>query len=392
MYKTEDGAQNFKGKRASVPHRVIQIIGAGEYGGAEVYVRQMMIGARESGVATEALVFYDRVFAARLREDGFVVDVEPSLTRVFWRLRERIEAGERLIIHTHGVKASLLGRAVGERTGTPVVTTIHSDLVLDYQGGKGALFRALERMTRGMSARIVAVSEPLAEILRERGYDPARIRVIAPGVAVGALEKEADETTGQVESLRERLGIPKDAWVVVCVARLHAVKDHETLIRAVSGLAEVRGRSVALLLVGDGEERKRLEELSATHAPGRVYFAGAVEQVRPYLELADVFALASRMEGFGLAAAEAMAAGLPVIVSDVGGLCQVAPVSGVQGIRVAPGDVDGFFAALKSLLEDDALREHMAKEGQTYAMTELSTERMRAQLAQLYEEIARHEQ
>ena len=380
--------QNPKELRPHAPYRVIQIIGAGEYGGAEVYVRQMMIGMRESGIATEALVFYDSTFAEKLRGDGFAVTVEASFIRAFGLLRERVAGGEQLILHTHGVKASLLGRAVGERTGVHVVTTIHSDLALDYQGRKGVFFRGLERMTRGMSRRIVAVSEPLAEVLRQRGYERDRLRVIAPGVTLAEVRDSAREAVGRVDTIAA-LGMPEDAWVIVCVARLHAVKDHETLIRAVSALPEVRDRAVTLLLVGEGEERERLEALGASRAPGRVFFAGAVDQVDLYLARADVFVLTSRMEGFGLAVAEAMVAGLPVVVSDVGGLRQVVPESGVHGIRVAPGDADGFGAALRELLESDARRSQIATQGQAYASTHLSTARMRASVEQLYEEIAR---
>lgn len=182
-------------------------------------------------------------------------------------------------------------------------------------------------------------------------------------------------------SNRAQLGWGPDEVVVLAIARLIARKNLELLVRAVGSA----GLPLRLEIVGDGPERKSLEALAAAVAPARVAFAGAVDAKQKALRLAsaDIFALVSLHEGFGLVYVEAMHAGLPVVAGNVGGQTDFIR-DGANGLLVRPGDVAATARALGRLAGDPALRRRLAEMGQRTA-AEYTPERLASQYVDLYE-------
>jgi glycosyltransferase involved in cell wall biosynthesis len=186
-----------------------------------------------------------------------------------------------------------------------------------------------------------------------RGADPRRIETFANTVDVEAFETRARELAARRSELRDGLGIREGDVVVVCVARLIADKALDVLVRA----AAEAGPPVVPVLVGDGPERARLEELAAELGI-RVVFTGAVDWqriVETYVA-SDVFALVSRHEPWGVVVNEAAACGLPLLLSDHVGAAHDLLRSGENGILVPPGDVKATAAALVQLAGDADLR------------------------------------
>jgi glycosyltransferase involved in cell wall biosynthesis len=161
------------------------------------------------------------------------------------------------------------------------------------------------------------------------------------------------------EALRRRLNLPAEAFVAVAVGMLRPEKNHIMLLRAWRELAGRARRPARLVLLGgaygDAEKTAQaLREYAAAHGLESVIFAGAVSNVEDYLQAADAFVLPSLMEGTSLAILEAMACGLPVVVSDIPGNRDLVP-SGEYGFLVPPGDPEVLAERLERLALDAGL-------------------------------------
>jgi len=166
------------------------------------------------------------------------------------------------------------------------------------------------------------------------------------------------------EQLRRRYGFPLDAFIAITVGQLRPEKQQTDLIQAAAALAS-RDLPIHAVLVGDGDERGAIERCIADlGVRDRVHLAGAADEVRPFLKLADAFVLTSTVETFSNAALEAMAMGLPVILSRIGGAAEMAEV-GQNGFLYAPGDVAELAGYIAALAGDEDLTTKMGRAAMT---------------------------
>jgi glycosyltransferase involved in cell wall biosynthesis len=174
---------------------------------------------------------------------------------------------------------------------------------------------------------------------------------------------------------------------IVTVGRLAWPKDPLTLVHA---LARVHGPFSALI-VGSGPRRADVEaEIRRLRLGASVQVCGPRSDVPDLLAGADVFALASQSEGGPISILEAMAAGLPVIASDVGGVGEIVD-DGVTGLLVTPGDPDALAAALQRVLDDAELRRRLGAAGRRRAAERFDVGAQRRAHLELYaRELARH--
>jgi glycosyltransferase involved in cell wall biosynthesis len=170
----------------------------------------------------------------------------------------------------------------------------------------------------------------------------------------------APVSQGQKSELRHRLGLDERTRVLLSVGRLSREKGHADLIRAFPRIRELVGDSpLRLVLVGEGPERSRIEELCRVlNLTDLVILAGQQDDINPYYGIADVFLLPSHSEGCPNVLLEAMAAGVPVVASAVGGIPEVA-TNGRDAILVKKHDVAGFASATAELLKNRELRDHL---------------------------------
>jgi glycosyltransferase involved in cell wall biosynthesis len=163
------------------------------------------------------------------------------------------------------------------------------------------------------------------------------------------------------------------ALTIVCVANLNAYKGHTTLLSAVTRL---RPDGWSLLLVGDGPERSNIEQMiAAANLQERVIILGRRSDVHEVLDTADLVVLPSYSEGMPNAVLEAMAHGLPVVASDVGGVRSL--LGSGAGIIVAPRDENALTDALQRLIDDPSLRAVMGEKGSELARGRLGVDAMR---------------
>jgi glycosyltransferase involved in cell wall biosynthesis len=218
----------------------------------------------------------------------------------------------------------------------------------------------------------------VADVLRTRErVDPGRIDVIPTGIDLARFEPRPRD-----HAFRTAHGLG-DEPLLVCVGRLDRYKGHDHLIEAFAALARARPRA-RLLLVGDGRFRDVLTATAQRAGLGdRVCFAGALGDVRPALAAADVFVQASDEEGLPGAVLEAMAMGLPVVATDVGGTREAVD-DGVTGLLVPARDAAALAAAVLRLLDDPGLAARFASFARKRAAEEFSSERELALTEDVY--------
>lgn len=186
-------------------------------------------------------------------------------------------------------------------------------------------------------------------------------------------------------ALRGELGVPSDALVLGCIARLVPVKGHATLLRAVAALAP-RWPSLHLILVGDGVEREALDRLAADlQIEDRVHFAGQRPNTPNLHALFEVSVLASLSEGFPNSLVEAMAAARPVVATDVGGNPDA--IRPGTGLLVPPSDPTALAAALHRLLGDEQARARMGEAALQRARSEYHADAVLPRLESIYRQL-----
>jgi glycosyltransferase involved in cell wall biosynthesis len=207
------------------------------------------------------------------------------------------------------------------------------------------------------AASVLVVGTLARESVVALGADPARVRVFANTIDVAALAGLADRLAPRRPAIRGDLGLSEDDAAVLCVARLAPEKGIDTLLHAVARAADSR---LVAVLVGDGRERTRLASL-AGGLGARAIFTGArpPDTVVEAYAAADVFALLSEHEPWGVVVNEAAACGLPLVLSDRVGAGRDLLADGENGLLVSAGDVERAAGALRRLAADRELRRRM---------------------------------
>lgn len=290
--------------------------------------------------------------------------------------RERFD-----IVHTHGYFASTFTRLAAVPARVPIILTHVHSTYYDYT------FRNLliERFLAAFTDRIICVSRAVQDFVVEtEKISRDKTILIYNGIAAADAFPESPSEKG---NLRRSLGFDDEAILVTVVASLMQNKGHALLLQAFQRACRDNQR-LRLLIVGDGPLRKQLEaDVSRRELDRTVAFAGIRADVQKLLHVSDIFILPSiEREGLGLALIEAMAAGLPVIGTNLGGIPEVVH-DGVNGLLVSPGDVTGMADAITKLAHSPEMRRRMGDEGQRMYKEKFTTARMVRQIARLYENL-----
>lgn len=221
---------------------------------------------------------------------------------------------------------------------------------------------------------VIAISEKIAALLIEGGVQGEKIRVIYSGVDIASLENRPVPT--------ERTSVP----VVGMVAALEERKGHRFLVEAAAELKR-EGQRLHYKVAGNGPEREKLRELAvALGLQEEIEFVGFVSDVAAFLASIDLFVLPSLFEGLGVAALEAMAAGKPVIATEVGGLSELVE-DRRTGLVVPPGDAHALARAIGELVSQDDLMRELGENGRRRVAERFTMERMARQNEAYYYEL-----
>jgi glycosyltransferase involved in cell wall biosynthesis len=330
--------------------KVLHVIDSLILAGVEVLLREMLPLMRDQRIDSSVVVLkhLDSPLenALRLEEFPFLPSRGSEIYSPLhvWSLAGHIGSFD--VVHSYLFPAQLWVVAAAKLAGKRVqlVTTEQST----QNRRRRPWARPLDRWMYRNYAAIACNSEATRKNLLEWVPEVSdRINVVYNGVP---LERFRDAVAANKEGiLPNSNGRP----VVMFVARFDPAKDHPTLLRAMRQV-----RNADLVLVGDGDLRPQLQRLAQELEIGeRVHFLGRRPDIPQLLKMADLYVHASNFEGFGIAAVEAMSAGLPVVASDVPGLGEI--VKGA-GILVPPGDEDALAKAINDVLQSQTLREQLA--------------------------------
>jgi glycosyltransferase involved in cell wall biosynthesis len=360
------------------PWSIVHVLSSYGVGGQERVALDLAAGqvARGHRVAAMSLAGEpDGPLASELAAAGVAVHrlarkprLDPALVGKLARALRGLGAQ---LVHTHNPLPLIYGAPAGRLAGAAVVHTKH---------GRNPGSRAEVILRRGAARLVgafVAVSETTAAQARDQRDCPPRVlRVIPNGIRLERFRPDA----GDRAAVRAELGIPADAWVVGTVGRVDEFKNQALLIDATEGR---RGESYRVVIVGDGPVHAALVARRAPH----VILTGRRMDVARILPAFDVFALTSKSEGLPLVVPEAMAAGLPVVTTAVGGLPDVVD-EGITG-HLAPVEVGAVAAALDRLANDRATARAMGARAREVALTRYSADRMLDDYLAVYAELLR---
>lgn len=285
------------------------------------------------------------------------------------RLARIIRAVRPDIIHARNFNSwtdTRLAAAIACRTQMKTVFGFHG---LEDHNGFSAKQRRRARHLRFGRVQYTAVSNAgRGQLSQELKIPDDQITILRNGIDT---DKFAPVDSESKKEIRAKLGIANDAFVIVTVASIVPVKNHFTMLRAVANGQSGR-QKYTWLVVGDGAGRRALMAAAREHAnPPDVIFMGNQTDVRPYLHAADVFMLASKYEQMSIALLEAMASGIPVIVTNVGDHAEIVR-HGVDGLVIQPCDIHGLSVAIRRLAEDGNTRIQMGASARVRIADEFS--------------------
>jgi len=287
------------------------------------------------------------------------------------------------VVHTHTAKAGFLGRVAARLSGVPVIVhTYHGHVFYGYFGWlKTSFFITMERFAAWFSDMVLTISDTLRnDLLAFRIASPDRIRVVPLGLHLSPFS----DLGKQRGILRGELGYTVDTPLVAIVGRLVPIKNHALFLAAAQHVWQEMPE-VRFIIVGDGECRAELEELARRYGlVDVVYFTGWRRDLPAIYADVDVLALTSRNEGTPVSIIEAMAAGVPVVATAVGGVSDVLK-NGELGILVPPDDPRAMADAILAVLRTG--RYPHISQAKEWVLRHYDSVRLIADLRQLYLEL-----
>ncbi len=295
----------------------------------------------------------------------------------YFRLKRVLRELKPDLIHTWLFAANAYTRlAVGKRPSCPIIV---SERCVDSWKSPWQL--RVDRWLAPRTACIVGNSASVTEFYRQQKLPEDRLRVIPNGVSC---DPKAGMTAVEI---RERLQLPGDAYVAGYVGRLATQKRVQDLLFTVETLRQGRPQ-FHLIIIGDGPERDRLEQFAeALQCAGHVHFLGHREDAASWIAGLDAFCLASSFEGMSNSVMEAMAAGKPVVVSDIPANREL--VTHEQtGLLVKLGDRVGYMQFLRRLIDEPGLGPRLGAAARQHMHDHFSVAQMIERHLELYRSLA----
>jgi glycosyltransferase involved in cell wall biosynthesis len=352
--------------------KILHIDPERRWGGGEAQVLGLLRHLAAAGHHNDLLTYPGGMLWERCRGVGIMtlplvarntVDLRPV-----WKLRRLICREHYDIVHLHTKRAHALSAWLPHGDGAPKYVVTRR---MDYPEKRNCYIRYLYN---SCVDGVVAISQPIVDLLLDAGVDAGKIRLIHSGIDVVRF----DACTGSANANR----VP----TIGIAAVLEERKGHRFLLEAVAQL-KARGMNFRCLLAGEGSERKSLEEMvTRLGLEQEVGFLGFVADTRSFLAGIDIFVLPSLHEGLGVAALEAMAAGKAVVASHVGGLEELIS-DGLTGFLVAPRDSKALSDAIAKLFSDANLLRAMGQRAAEHVRGHFTVQRMAQQNEAYYYEL-----
>jgi glycosyltransferase involved in cell wall biosynthesis len=374
-----------KGKPISVCH----VVGGGDWAGAEAQVATLVTSLSKSpDVAPHAIVFYDKRLARELRSAGAEVHVASAEDRNFPRLisecSQFVRSRKIQILHSHCYKENLLALALSYVCKVPYLVRTehgHPEPYSVVRNLKHWCVLAADRMAAKYTPdRIISVSSDLAEYWKTHA-NPEKVMVLRNGVD---LERTVSGFT--VGEAKQRLGIPRDDFVIGIGARLEPIKRLDLFVSTAAYLAG-RIPNSKFVITGGGRQEQWLRQLVGDSGlQDHVILLGERNDMYDVLRAMDVLLICSDHEGVPMVMLEAMTLGTTVISRNVGGISEVID-HGSTGVLVPSGNPEDLGGACMELFEKPDLRASLAQAARALICQKYSAEKNAQSVLQMYRAI-----
>ncbi len=381
-----------------VPMRILHVIDALNFGGAQKLVLLIARHWPVQNAQHRVVVLQDQsAMVSMFRESGVPVDVlgrqRPGIAQLnrflaygLGSLRDLLSLCRRhrvnvLVLHLSD--AEFIGTLAGLLTKVPRIFVVaHVREILPERPSwdvRNFLRRFVLRHLYRKVTGLIAVSREIAQRLTFfMGGDASKIVTILNAVDTASFSKDWDQ-----KREKETLGVDPEIPIILCVGRLAPEKGHIYAIRALARLQEEEIQA-NLLIAGDGPLRKVLEkEAQRLSVRKRIFFLGNRTDIPRLLGTADIFLLPSLYEGTSLALLEAMAAGKPIVTTDIPPHRQILQ-AGTNAFLVPPGNPDAISAALRELLADPHKATSMGMEAAATALRDYDIRKLIATLERVW--------
>ena len=301
-------------------------------------------------------------------------------TQVFGQLKKVVAEINPDILETRNVKSHFLVRLLGLYRKYPWIAWNHGYTSISRLD---RMYARLDKWSLPKAYRVVTVCRPFAENLAENGVRKDRITILH-----NAAQPFVAPPIEEVEHTWRKLGIADDEAVILAVGRLSEEKGHADLIRAAAILSGTPGvPRFRVVILGDGPEREPMLQLATKlGVTQRIKLAGFQRETAPYYAMATLVAVPSHSEGSPNVVLEAMAAGLPVVANQVGGVPEILD-EGATGLMVPPRSPEAMAGAIEKVLTDEELRSRLGASARARVEASYTPAAYRRALVEFYQEI-----
>jgi len=366
----------FEGDSVTGPAKnLLEFASRARSGGADLRLEFSLVTYRRTGDPPE------NALMAAARAAGIPVEVVTERGRfdpgVLPQLRRLVEERNPDIVQTHHVKSHFLTRLSGLPRRRLWLAFHHGYTRVDL---KMRIYNQLDRWSLRGADHVVTVCQAFVRQLEGRGVPAERITA-----QHNCVNPEAAADGEEAARIRQKLGLPPGAAVLLAVGRLSPEKGHRDLLRA---LAELRrrwpGEDFRLVIVGEGKERGRMEAMRRQYnLEDQVHLAGHQHDVRPYYAAADAVVIPSHTEGSPNVLLEAMAYGRAVVATRVGGIPEIVQ-DGKTALLTPPGEPAAMAEALRKVLTSPEERQRLAAAARDVVQSRFTPEAYHRSLLEVY--------
>ena len=313
--------------------------------------------------------------------------------KAYWRLRKIIDEFKPDIVHTHAAKAGTVGRLAAMHANVPVIVhTFHGHVFHSYFSPlKTRIFLEIERYLAKKSTAIVSLSEiQKRELIDEFEITTEdKIHIIPLGFDLSKFTENIEEKR---KKFRSEWNIADDEIAIGIVGRLVPIKNHDQFLWAIKKVQETSNKKIRAFIIGDGEERKRLETMcqvlglsstSKRNEHALITFTSWIKDIDVSNAGMDIIALTSLNEGTPVSLIETQASGRAIVSTNVGGIANIVQ-DGKTALLSPSRDVKTFSENLSRLVENDELRNQLSGNGVTFVMENYSHLRLAKDMSNLY--------
>ena len=312
----------------------------------------------------------------------------------YYKLRKLIEEFKPDIVHTHAAKAGAVGRLAASHSGVKVIIhTFHGHVFHSYFGAaKTRMFLEIERYLAKRTTKIVTLSEIQKQELTETyKIAPAqKFEIIPLGFDLRKFEENQIEKRAK---FRNEYNLDDDEIAIGIVGRLVPIKNHELFLKALKIVSEQTTKKVRAFIIGDGEERMKIEQLAQSiglkfnnqnqREKNILTFTSWIKEIDVSNAGMDIIALTSNNEGTPVSLIEAQASGKPIVSTNVGGIENIV-IKNATALLSTVGDEMNFANNLLCLVESDKMRLDFSKKGSDFVRSKFSYQRLCSDMSKLY--------